>query len=353
LIFHFDDKVASFLTSVAPWLNLSTALRSGFLGMVPIRTRLVNLAIRNLVKPRLCACRTPADVRKAFSMVSAIPPRGVRFSQAMLGGVQGEWAEPKKSAPTFATLLYLHGGGFVTMSPRTHRGITGGFALRGLRVFAPSYRLAPEHRFPAALDDVTAVWRALRARTDGPIFVAGDSSGGGLSVALLLNLREHREEDPTAVCLFSPWTDLAASGLSLHLNRDRDPMQSVDCLRMLATAYVGDADPRTPLISPIYADLAGLPPMLIFAGNTEILLDDATRLAERARAQGVSADLRVYADVPHAWPLLNVILPEGGQALDDAAAFMQAEAPRLLGQWLLSRRRLDPESPRGRSQRVM
>jgi monoterpene epsilon-lactone hydrolase len=291
-----------------------------------LRTYVVNLVIRNLVKRRLSRCRTPLEVRKAFNLASPITRRGVRFSQATLGGVAGEWAEPKKDAAGCLTLLYLHGGGYVAMSARTHRAITARFALRGFRVFAANYRLAPEYKFPAAVDDVTAVWRALRAQVDGPIVVAGDSAGGGLSVALLLNLRDQGERGPDAACLFSPWTDLAATGGSLRDNRDRDPMLVSDGMQTFATAYVGEADPRTPLVSPIYGDLTGLPPLLIFVGDTEILLDDAKRLAERARSAGVAADLRVYPDMPHVWPFLSAILPEGRRALDEAAAFLQSAA---------------------------
>jgi epsilon-lactone hydrolase len=293
-----------------------------------MRNYLINFMIRNLVKRRLAACRTPLDVRKAFSSSPPITPWGVRFSQATLGGVAGEWAEPKKAASGFGALLYLHGGGYVGMSPQTHRGVTGAFALRGLRVFAADYRLAPEHKYPSALNDVTAVWRAMRAQIEGPIFVAGDSSGGGLCLALLMNLRDLGERGPTAACLFSPWTDLAVTGASVKLNRDRDPMQVPECLRMLAPAYAGDADPCAPLISPIYGNLVGLPPLTIFAGDSEILVDDSKRLAERARLAGATVDLHVYPNMPHAWPLLNVIMPEGRQALDEATAFMQAAALR-------------------------
>jgi acetyl esterase/lipase len=250
----------------------------------------------------------------------------MRLTPATLGGVVGEWVEPENGGVE-ATLLYLHGGGYIGMSPRTHRALTGGFALRGFRVFAADYRLAPEHRFPAALDDATAAWRALRAQVVGPIFVAGDSAGGGLCAALLLNMRDHREKGPDAACLFSPWTDLAGTGASLKTNRHRDPMVVADGMQAVAAAYVGAADPRTPLISPIYGDLAGLPPLLIFVGDSEILLDDARRLAERARAAGVAVELRVYPDMPHVWPFLSAILPEGRQALDEAAAFLFASAP--------------------------
>jgi monoterpene epsilon-lactone hydrolase len=239
-----------------------------------LRTTLVNLAIRGLIKPRLAACRTPLDVRKAFAATPALAPRGVRFSRGELGGVAGEWAAAKQGAVAFGAMLYLHGGGYAGMSARTHRAITGGFARRGLRVFAPDYRLAPEHRFPAALDDAVAAWRALRTEVEGPIFVAGDSAGGGLAASLLLRLRDLGEAGPTGACLFSPWTDLAITGESLIFNRDRDPMQVESAFCMLA------------------------------------------------------AELKVYPDVPHAWPLLGPMIPEAGQALDEATGFMQATALR-------------------------
>jgi epsilon-lactone hydrolase len=311
-----------------------------------VRTFLINFLIRRLVKRRLAACRTPLDVRKAFASTPSITPRGVRFSQSRIGDIAGEWAESKKGGAVYGTLLYLHGGGYVSMSPRTHRSVAGDFALRGFRVFTPDYRLAPEHIFPAALKDVIAVWRALRAEVEGPIFVAGDSSGGGLAVALMLSLRDDGDQGPAAACLFSPWTDLACTGESLKLNRERDPMQATDCLEMLARTYVGQADPRLPFLSPLYGDLTGLPPLLIFVGDTEVLLDDSKRLADRAQSQGVSSKLRIYADVPHAWPLLSAILPQGREAVDEAAVFLQEEAPRYLGDWLRRQQSSAPNEAR-------
>jgi acetyl esterase/lipase len=276
----------------------------------------------------------------------------VRFSSTTMGGIAGEWAEPKHGGAAYGTLLYIHGGGYVAMSPRTHRSVAGHFALRGFRVFTPDYRLAPEHPFPAALDDVAAVWRNLREEVDGPIFVAGDSSGGGLAVSLLLSLRDNRQEGPSAACLFSPLTDLACTGETFKTNRDRDPMQSTTCIEMLAASYVGQRDPRFPLLSPLYGDLTGLPPLMIFAGDSEILLDDSKRLAERAQSQGVPADLRVYRDMPHAWPLFAAILPEGRQALDEAAAFLGDVAPGYLGEWLQRQRAPIPAAPEQRRARM-
>ena len=290
--------------------------------MAGLRTYFINLYFRRVMKRRLSACRTPSDVRKVSDSAPLIVPKGARFTKATVGGIPGEWAEVERRSQ--GTLVYLHGGGYVCMSSRSHRAISAGFALRGLRVFAADYRLAPEHKFPAAVDDAMAVWRALRAEVDGPIFVAGNSAGGGLSLALMLNLRAHGERLPDAACLFSPWTDLTCTSDSMRGNSDRDPMLNIDGLRMLASAYAGGADFQTPLISPLYGDLAGLPPTIAFVGDTEILLNNSTRVAERAQAAGVNFELRTYRDMPHVWPFLNVILPEGRKALDEAAAFLLA-----------------------------
>jgi monoterpene epsilon-lactone hydrolase len=291
--------------------------------MGALRRSLINLLLRNVTKRRLSSCRTPLDVRSASYPTGLATPTGVRFVEDSVGGVPGEWAEAKKRAAD-GTLLYLHGGGYVGMSARTHRMITGAFALRGFRVFAADYRLAPEHKFPAALNDAMAAWRALRAQIEGPICVAGDSAGGGLALALLLALRDHREQGPVSACLFSPWTDLAATGVSATTNRFRDPVLDFDVAEMLARAYAGEADLRNPLVSPLYGDMTGLPPMALFVGDTEMLLDDSTRVAERARSVGVTVDLRVYRAMPHVWPALHMLLPEARQALDEAGVFLRA-----------------------------
>jgi monoterpene epsilon-lactone hydrolase len=296
--------------------------------MTRARTYFINFLLRRIMKRRYSACRTPSDVRKLFESGPSIVPKGVRFTEGTIGGVSGEWVELEGLAAR-GTLVYLHGGGYVCMSPRTHRAITAGFALRGMRVFAPDYRLAPEHKFPAAVDDATAVWRALRAQVAGPIFIAGDSAGGGLSLALMLNLRACGERGPDAACLFSPWTDLACTGDSMRGNSNRDPLLNVGALHMQASAYASEVDLQTPLISPLYGDLAGLPPMIVFVGDTEILFNDSTRVAERARAGGVPVDLRTYHNMPHVWPMLNVILPEGREALDQGAAFLFAATPSV------------------------
>ncbi len=291
--------------------------------MTSLRARFINFALRHSVKQGLARSKTPQDVRRVFNSTRAFPPRGVTFTPATLGGVPGEWVEAA-GAPPQGTLLYLHGGGYVGMSPRTHRAITGGFAKRGLRVFAADYRLAPEHVFPAALDDATAAWTALRAGAQGPCHVAGDSAGGGLTLALLLNLRDRGLPLPDSAVAFSPWTDLAITGPSMRANAARDPLLVSDGIETIAGAYLGGADPRNPLASPLYGDYAGLPPILFSVGDTEILLDDCLRAAERAKAAGVTTKVCVERDMPHVFVFANRWTPEARRAMDEAAGFLNA-----------------------------
>ena len=264
------------------------------------------------------------------------PPKGVTYTRGTLGGVPGEWVEREgvaaiASAPR-PTLMYVHGGGFVGCSPRTHRPITAGFALHGFRVFAPDYRLAPEHPFPAPLDDVVAAWRALRTQHDADspgqrLVLAGESAGGNLALALMLTLRDAGERLPDAAALFSPATDLAGGSPSIEGNADRDPMFHGPSLENLGNAYLGaTGDATNPLISPIYADAHGLPPLLIHVAAEEALRDDGLRFAEKARAAGVHVETTVWPVVPHAWQLLEKV-PEAKRSIARATAFLTTAVP--------------------------
>jgi acetyl esterase/lipase len=201
------------------------------------------------------------------------------------------------------------------------------YALQGFHVFAPDYRLAPESRFPAAVEDAVAFYRALLSAGYAPqnIVVAGESAGGGLTLSLMLALRAADVPLPAAAALFSPWTDLAATGDSVRTNNDRCAMFEGAGIAFSAGYYLGDTDPRNPLASPLYADLSGLPPLLIHVGADEVLLDDSTRLAERARAAGVRVDLKIWPVVPHAWQLVPHLVPEARQSLKESAAFFRAQ----------------------------
>ncbi|MBL8327088.1 MAG: alpha/beta hydrolase fold domain-containing protein [Rubrivivax sp.] len=300
------------------------------------RARLAALGVRWRIKPRLADMRDIARVRAAFA--TPLPaPRGVRCTPATVGGVPGEWVESLRAEaqPPRDTLLYLHGGGFVGCSPRTHRPITAAFARRGLRIFVPDYRLAPEHPFPAAPEDALAVYRALRAALSeqpaaerGRLVVAGDSAGGNLALGLMLALRDAGEPLPDAAALFSPSTDMVGDAPSLELNTPRDAMFHGPELEHLMHAYMQGADAAQPRASPLRGDLRGLPPLLVHVGHDEVLRDDALRLASKAREAGVHVQLRVFHAVPHVWQMLLGFVPEARESLDEAARFLhEATAP--------------------------
>jgi cation diffusion facilitator CzcD-associated flavoprotein CzcO len=303
------------------------------------RARFAALAVRLRLKPRLADMSDIARVRAAFA--TPLPsPRGVRCTPATVGGVAGEWVERAESlfaqpdSPARDTLLYLHGGGFVGCSPRTHRPITAAFAKRGFRVFVPDYRLAPEHPFPAAPEDAVAVFRALRAQwaerpaaDRGRLVVAGDSAGGNLALGLMLTLRDDGETLPDAAALFSPSTDMVGDAPSLELNTPHDAMFYGPALEDLMHAYLRGADPMQPLASPLRGELGGLPPLLIHVGQTEVLRDDSLRLAAKAQQAGVIVQLRVFHAVPHVWQMVGFV-PEAHASLDEAARFLHQAVAR-------------------------
>jgi acetyl esterase/lipase len=241
------------------------------------------------------------------------------------GSVKGEWLG--LNGATRQTVYYLHGGGYVACSPQTHRAFTSALSrAAGVRVFALDYRLAPENRFPAAVEDAVAGYRWLLGQGVDPqeIVIGGDSAGGGLTVATLIALRDAGERLPRAAFLISPWTDMACAGQSLDANDKRDPMFYGAGVRFMAPVYLGGASPRDPLASPVYADLSKLPPLLIQVSDTEVLLDDSTRLSDRAAQCGVNVSLRVWNDLPHAWPVMVAFrMPESFQALGEIAEFIK------------------------------
>ncbi len=298
-----------------------------------LQARIAAAIVRRRAKRFLVDLSDVTRVRQV--MGQALPaPGGVRYTDAVVGGVAGVWVEAQRAAGagiathnSITTLLYLHGGGFIGCSPRTHRPITAAFALQGLRVFVPDYRLAPEHPFPAAPQDAQAVYRALRADpATGRLVVAGDSAGGNLALGLMLALRDAGEPRPDAAALFSPWTDLTGGSPSITLNAQRDAMFQGPHLQHFAQAYLQGADAKQTLASPLFGELAGLPPLLLHVGETERLRDDSLRLAQKAREAGVSVELAVFPVVPHVWQAIHR-LPEARRSIAAAARFLR-EAQR-------------------------
>jgi acetyl esterase/lipase len=246
--------------------------------------------------------------------VGAPPPEGISIETTSLGGRPAEWLTPDGVGRT-AVVLYLHGGGYCGGSLNSHRDLAARIGIAsGCAVATLDYRLAPEDPFPAAVTDAVAAYHQLLADGVAPsrIAVAGDSAGGGLVMALLLALRAEGSPSPAAAVCLSPWVDLTQSGASYQELVDRDPMLSKEDLDVLANYYLAGTDPRTELASPLFADdLSGLPPLLIEVGEHEVLLDDATRLAERASAAGNDVTLTVWPEMIHVFQAFpGTILPE-------------------------------------------
>jgi epsilon-lactone hydrolase len=291
--------------------------------MASLRAYIGAYMVRSRVRGPLARARTAADFRRIFEAPTFPDPKGVTYEAGSVGGVKGEWVRPK-SGPGLR-MLYIHGGGFIACSPRTHRPITGALASRGFTIFAPDYRLAPEHPFPAPVEDVVAVWQAFSA--EGAACVAGESAGGNLALVLMGEARAQRLPLPWAAALFSPATDFVSEDGSRVSNAWRDAMFDPKALAQIRSMYLGSADPADPRISPINGDPAGYPPLLFHVGEREVLRDDSIRMAERARAAGVETELKVFPVVSHAWQFAAGVLPEARTSLEEAAAFLQAHAP--------------------------
>jgi acetyl esterase/lipase len=253
------------------------------------------------------------------------PPADTVIEPIVAGGVPAEWVWRAGTSGEPVT-LYLHGGGYLVGSPRTHRELGARLAgAAGGRVLLLDYRLAPEPVCPAALEDAVAAYRwLLDEGVDArQIVMAGDSAGGGLALATLAAARDAGLPLPAAGVCLCPWTDLALTGASLTTRAALDPFLARDGLTQAAALCLGDLDPRDPRASPLYGDLSGLPPLLVQAGGADILHDDATRLAERACAAGVDVTLDVWDEMPHCWQGFAAVLPEGEQAVQQIGVFIR------------------------------
>lgn len=255
--------------------------------------------------------------------LSAIMGKAAEGSQFKLGDMDAEWVGDK-NAPQ--TLLYLHGGGYILGSIETHRSMVNrlcNFAkVRGLII---DYRLAPENPFPAAIEDAEEAYDFLIAEgvSADNMLLAGDSAGGGLSLALMQKLRDNGKAQPKAVALMSPWTDHTMSGKSIKTHYERDPMIDAEKMHLAIDWYGPNQDKRNPLISPVFADLTGFPPMFVQVGSEEVLFDDSTRLVDNAKRDKVDAELQIWPDMPHVHQIAHSFVPEAKAALRDIAAFFE------------------------------
>lgn len=266
-----------------------------------------------------------SKVRAEFDgLLSSLPVDDtIIFETRTIGGVPGVWVDGAEDSD--AVLLYLHGGAYVVGNPVGYRSLSSRLAREaGTALFSPQYRLAPEHAFPAPVDDALSAYRGLLAAgfEPGSIVVAGDSAGGGLAAALLIAIRDANLPQPAAAWLLSPWADLSCSGETMRTKAAEDALLDHEGLSRKAAEYLAGAPADSPLASPATAELHGLAPLLIHVGSTEILLDDAIRLAGRAGAAGTSARLVIGPDMFHVWPLFGFMLSEGQDALREAGLFL-------------------------------
>ena len=250
---------------------------------------------------------------------------GVKVIREELTGLRAEWITPKNPAAG-KLVIYLHGGGYVMGNCATHRPLVSYIAkAAGVRALLPEYRLAPEHPFPAGIDDAVRLYRAVLAAGYAPhnIVIAGDSAGGGLTMATLLALRDAGDPQPAAACLLSPWLDLTGSGESMQANARSDPWFEPEFLPLLAKYYCEERERANPMVSPVFAHLQGLPPLYIQVCGDEILLSDSTRLVERARAAGVEADIEIYAGLWHVFQAFARQVPESRAAVARIGSYIE------------------------------
>ena len=267
------------------------------------------------------------EMREAMASATAnLPqPEGVGIEVVDAGGARAEWTEAD-GASRDAAIVYLHGGGYTMGNLDSHRGLVAEISkATGIRVLSVDYSLAPEHPFPQAIEDAVNAVRFVYELgvAPGRVVVAGDSAGGGLTAATLLSLRDRELPLPAAGILISPWLDLTQSGATMDVLAERDPMVSRALLDQCAEAYLKGQDPRQPLASPIFADLAGLPPLLVQVGTAETLLDDSRRFEAAAKAAGADCTLEEWEDMIHVWHTFAAILPEAQQAIDRFASFVK------------------------------
>ena len=259
--------------------------------------------------------------------------KNITVEKINMEGIQAEWLIPfPSSAHSEKVILYLHGGGYITGSIEDHRMMCGLLAnATETKVLIPEYRLAPEHPFPAALDDALKVYQWLldQGYSSTNMIIAGDSAGGGLSVATVLALKEKSGSLPAAVVCLSPWADLALTGQSHTTKAKAEAILNKDVLHEWALCYTDESNLTNPLVSPIHGDFHGFPPLLIQVGSEEILLDDSILLAEKARSAGVDVTLKIWDGMWHVWQALGDLIPENKKTFEEIGQFVQRQFGRI------------------------
>ena len=295
--------------------------------MPSFRSKFCRILTKYLVALKFNPNKTIDEMRKGTESLTKLAslPSKTKAEKITFNSISAEWICAKEVHED-RVILYLHGGGYNICSPNTHRELAAHISMAsGAKVLLPDYRLAPEYPFPSALEDATSAYRWLldTGLAGENISIAGDSAGGGLSIATSISLRDAGEPSPASIACISPWADLKMSGNSIKTHAEIDPMLNLQWLKIMASNYIGDGDPHSPLISPIYADLEGISPLLIHVGSDEILLDDSTRLAERAKSAGVDVTLNIYDQMWHVFHLTARLMPEAKNAIKELGSFIR------------------------------
>ena len=292
-----------------------------------VRGRVMGAVTSATLRPLLREGNDAPHTRRRLELLGMLArrvPRGTQVRADVLGGVPVQTiVPPTLSSP--ACIIYLHGGAYVSGSARAYRGLVSHLAYAtGCRVIAVDYRLAPENPYPAALQDSRAVYRALLAGGKDPaqLCIAGDSAGGGLTLATALSLRDSALPLPAALMCIAPWADLSCSGDSIHTRSHRERMMTPAGMHKNARHYAGEESLTHPLISPVFADPSGLPPLMIQVGDDEVLLDDSIRFAAAARDHHVDVTLQVWPRLWHVWHLYAGFMPEAKAAIDQLSNFV-------------------------------
>lgn len=309
---------------------------NGGLGTTP--QEVINRLLRHVVKPTFLPRHpTPLRIKQAqwrFKMLSFLfpTPKNVSISPLEHAHLHGEWIDPENISAR-RVMLYLHGGAYILGSPRSHRDLTAALAHAcRCKVLALDYQQAPEHAFPAWLNDAVAAYRWLLGQGIKPqkILLAGDSAGGNLVLATLLKLRDEGVPLPGAGICLSPWTDLTSSGASMRYNADQDVMLDAVAITELGRYHTRNENPRHPYLSPVFGNYRGLPPLLIHVGSTEILLDDARRAADNATRAGIPVNFKIWPNQPHVFQFFVRFLPEAKEAVKEIGEFVESALRRSL-----------------------
>lgn len=298
--------------------------------MLSLRGRFFNFHIRHFVRRRFgfdenAAAKKARQIWGAPKFSQWIHSRNINIKIVSENNINGEWLETETAEQ--GVVFYIHGGGFISCSAKTHRPITATLAKKtNFRVFSLKYRLAPENKFPAALEDVFAAYKWLietQKVSPSKIALGGDSAGGGLVLSLLLKLRDENVPLPACAVCFSPWTDMKGTGESKQTNAELDDMFCPENIDEFSQAYLGDASPENIFASPVYGEFHDLPPILFHVGSTEMLVDDSKRIHDKIRSNGGVSELKIYDRIFHCWQMGAGLIPEADDSLKNAAEFIR------------------------------